>query len=1799
MTMNILVYFLISLAPSFAAAMEPMAFNPKVVTFSASNPARISITFDSRTLAREEDSTVAIKGGDWVLPGEGQLTVEGKPLLPAISRFVVIPPDKSVELVIRDGSVRRVAAERSPKPFAADTEQVAMKPKKWETNGGGLFPPEISEMSDPMVIRGVRLVRVTTYPVQFEEQTQTWLIHDHIEADLRFSNNLPANPVQVPIRRHRSQTFLKFIRILAINGDRVGRDDPDLEIEPAYAGHYLVVSVEECLAAAAPFIEWRRKAGYKVDIFSVPSNHAQDTLWVKNGIQTRYDSYLDQGIDPFDMILLIGDHSYGGMEPREEALIANPNYGWDYTLLEGDNNDFIPDVAFGHWIAGSTQQLTLFREKTLSYEMTPYFENTDWFERAGVFSQRWGNNSNSSVQTSVRWAKAMMAQVGYKDVRFYEDLDADENGFGVGEFMANQLNDGVSVLIGRAQANWLNIYYNDLQGTDVYPIYINYAGHQEFITWCIMRTWNGRDIKGPVAATNVDGIPTTLSNNVLWMENISAMFQRDLPFGWARIQGVIAPELYLPNYDFHVNARTSAAYGDPGLQPWIGVPKVVHAVCPDIITPATRSVQVKVLDDLDDQPVEGAQVTLYFPGEIPDSASEDYPDYDGMVSLTKKSNSEGFAHFILEEGTPLGVGLKMFVTVTGRDIKPFLDSRNSCVPEAGMELACYTLSQVEGNNDDLTNPGETWSIDLTAVNLGDRSDLPQVTATVQSASPWLEVEPAQLTFSDVSAGDSAMADQPITLRFSPSCPDGMACPLTRPTISIDFASGDQHWQSGLQLLPVAPHFEIAQVVGGFEIPDSMSQLNLELKNIGNMDSPSMTGELHTLGMGVSVIRGSVNFPAICVGQNARIDGNLFIIGGNKIVVPGSKNPMMLILRTDGGFVDTTNFDLQVMHPREATPQGPDKYGYICFDDTDTLWGDMAPVYDWVEIDPHANNPVFQGNLLAFEGLDFYNMGQATVVPLPFETQFYGMVLDTITIARNGFVSMGSQPLAGNFQNWPLDRAIGGGVGMIAPLWDDLTMGNGGGIYYYHDVDNGRFIVEWSKLRLRSGARVDLIFQVMILDRTVWITESGDQNIIIQYKSIENQQGNAGWNNETPYASVGISSPRGDTGLSYTWNNEYPVTSAPLQNRRALLFSTSPRYRAGILYGYVTDVTTGLPIEGATVITKQGFKAITDQDGYWRIGDALAEINFSLTAHKQGCNDSTYSNQLLPENDSLRFDFALLHPEFSPSTMTLSHVLDPDRNAELPFTLSNTGNGPLSWRAEKRLLGDANAPQWALRRSYMVGATVDDDRIEGVAFGNDRFYVSGANRPSSSTIYVLDREGALVDTFAQPGNSVNGMKDLEWDGDLLWGSGERNIYGFTTTGELVVQFAGPNNPNTCIAWDSDENIFWISNTTSDPVAYDRAGNRLGRTLNRHGLRIYGLAYWPEDPDGHKLYIMNSPANNVQVITKMSSQNSDTMFVRTLTPELGGTAGGIFICNTYDVYSWVMMSIANTSIQEGRDRIDIYQLDAYKDWLNLNSWAGTLQTGETQDFILSLNSIGLPDTLFEANLHFTHNATGGEADLAVQLRVIGNLLPSPFSLLEPANGDSMTAFPLHGDTLRIPAVTFFWQPSFDPNFDDTVRYTLQINTGMDSLSIFNGIDTSRTVSFDSLNLHPSFEHPIVWNVQVTSGNDIISSNERFQFTILPDVFDRSLDIQPVEFGLHGIYPNPFNAMTTVQYGIDEVLPTTLKLFDLTGREVKTLLDGVPKVGNYVQVIDGAGMSSGLYYLRLESGGRTNIAKLVMVK
>jgi hypothetical protein len=102
------------------------------------------------------------------------------------------------------------------------------------------------------------------------------------------------------------------------------------------------------------------------------------------------------------------------------------------------------------------------------------------------------------------------------------------------------------------------------------------------------------------------------------------------------------------------------------------------------------------------------------------------------------------------------------------------------------------------------------------------------------------------------------------------------------------------------------------------------------------------------------------------------------------------------------------------------------------------------------------------------------------------------------------------------------------------------------------------------------------------------------------------------------------------------------------------------------------------------------------------------------------------------------------------------------------------------------------------------------------------------------------------------------------------------------------------------------------------------------------------------------------------------------------------------------------------------------------------------------------------------------------------------------------------------------------------------------------------------------------------------------------VASDVARTAEDI-PSSFSLAQNYPNPFNPTTTIRFGIPASASgiTTLQVFDVLGRPVRTLVHEKLPAGAYTARFETDGLASGVYFYRLASGGYVDTKKMMLVR
>lgn len=142
--------------------------------------------------------------------------------------------------------------------------------------------------------------------------------------------------------------------------------------------------------------------------------------------------------------------------------------------------------------------------------------------------------------------------------------------------------------------------------------------------------------------------------------------------------------------------------------------------------------------------------------------------------------------------------------------------------------------------------------------------------------------------------------------------------------------------------------------------------------------------------------------------------------------------------------------------------------------------------------------------------------------------------------------------------------------------------------------------------------------------------------------------------------------------------------------------------------------------------------------------------------------------------------------------------------------------------------------------------------------------------------------------------------------------------------------------------------------------------------------------------------------------------------------------------------------------------------------------------------------------------------------------------------------------------------------------------------------------RFLAGDSIRLITTYHNPTSELIQYG-----LRSTDEMQFLFYiaygdsPSEVEEAASELPRQFTLEQNYPNPFNPATEVRFNISEVSHVTLKVFDLLGREVATLVNEDLKAGLYKTKFDAGALASGMYFYRLTSGAFSETKKMLLLR
>jgi Secretion system C-terminal sorting domain len=125
-------------------------------------------------------------------------------------------------------------------------------------------------------------------------------------------------------------------------------------------------------------------------------------------------------------------------------------------------------------------------------------------------------------------------------------------------------------------------------------------------------------------------------------------------------------------------------------------------------------------------------------------------------------------------------------------------------------------------------------------------------------------------------------------------------------------------------------------------------------------------------------------------------------------------------------------------------------------------------------------------------------------------------------------------------------------------------------------------------------------------------------------------------------------------------------------------------------------------------------------------------------------------------------------------------------------------------------------------------------------------------------------------------------------------------------------------------------------------------------------------------------------------------------------------------------------------------------------------------------------------------------------------------------------------------------------------------------------------------------------LIWDDSQNASYDPTTAWQKVHdsYLTMTDVNDGGSGI-PVSYKLSQNYPNPFNPTTTIQFSLPRSQNVTLKVFNLLGQEVATLVNGNMAAGNHSISFDASNLASGLYIYKINAGSFSSAKKMMLLK
>ncbi len=1746
---------------------------------------------------------------------------EGMPELPIFSTMIAVPDNGTVSFEIVNQIYRTlngyyiypsqgVHLDGAPHGFLINSEFY---------NGKGTFEPEKVLVGDPAVMRDWRVVPVNIQPVVWDARTGDLRVITEMTVRLNYSNE--PGPNELDHSNHKYSRSFEATYSGILNYTLVRDEDPEYQAPSVLVIHPNIADVNTQIST---YVGWKRNKGYYVVDATTDETGTTNTS-IKNYIQDLYET----AENPPEYVVLVGDTGGSIAIPHwtENYSYYNGEGDHPYTLLAGD--DYLSDVFIGRISVSSVTDLMVYLAKMNIYERDVNLDYLDMFHESLLVGDT--SPSGFSCQVTNKYVKDQIL-MGDPEHTFTELYAADPSP----NDMDNALDSGVLFFNYRGyigMSGWGTGNISGLSNTNklcnatiITCDTGSFSGTSR--TEVFIRAGTPTAPKGAVSAIGMSTSGThTQFNNILdggIYYGIESLGMRTIgeAHNYGKVQFYNAYWNVAQNY---VNMFTHwfNQMGEPVLNIWVAEPLEMNVSYDDSVPLGQGFLEVNVTD-AEGYPIEGAWVTARNTDE----------------SVYASGYTSNLGSIVLEiDGENAG---NVTLIVTKEDHIPHLGSF-TIESTGGLSYYSSAIDDSQGNNNGNIEPGETIELVVSLANYSTSSHS-GVQAELICNDPYIEIDTADGDYGTIAAGGTAEVSSPYVFTISPDAPDNHRLPVL---LNITDDSNND-WASRFWLTISGNDIDIEslQVIDGNNTmdPGDTVELRFTVVNNGQTDLSDVYGEIRSLNGLIGVNDSIAFFGDLNAGQSATCTTDAFEVYSMAQILPGMQIQLELTLFNSDGYEEEEIALLPIGNVTTTDPIGPDSYGYVCYDSGDTGYID-APVYEWIEINPSDGGQGTDTNI----GDTAIEYGSIGYFDLPFTFSFYGEEYDNIGICSNGFVTFG-YPETENvtFRNWPIPGAMGTSP-MIAGFWEDLVTNSSSNIYYWYDDESTypAYIIQYDNCQIATGGNVT--FEIILYDPEFYETPQGDGVIKIQYQDFNNTDGsNEASGFQGNYCTIGIENHTGADGLQYTYDDTYPVGAMELADNTAILFTGIPIIfpDSYLMLGDVVvmdengscivdageSVNLGVFLQNVGLTETTGaFAELSCYDPYVTV--TADTSSYQAIASGQSASNTSYftfeTQPYTPDNHVATFEITVENGDGEwdyfftvvirkPNVTVLSSmindidqnnngVMDPGETAQLIINLSND-----SMSAAENVTATLSTDSEYIT---ITNAEVDYGTIQ-----------PGHNRQQAFTITVS--EDAETPGSAQFNLYVDYLNDEGFNYTFPMGIGdwgfqesfENDNGGFYSYAgwQYGIPSIGAHSGEKCwathIASDYGNNVSWYLNTERFFIGdntwltfwqyYDtELGYDGGNVKISDSNGIAWEVIYPEG--GYPTSQISSSASGVGGEPGFTGDSGGWQQVSFDLSEYSGSEINLrwhFGTNGSNVnYGW---AIDDVVVSGGQERSGIINGN-----VALSAPYGEVEEAEITvgNYTVCPNDDGdytlyVPGGLYDLTATLPGFETGLYEDISIEAGEVLDEYDFELNYLCPA---TEFAADLDSETGEV-------HLSWEYNPPTLVRDGSSKESTMDrelfvQFNIYKQIESGYFVMADSTT-DQEFDDVIdmsrVYRYYVTALYDVGESLPTEIVTVNGYMDGNSSSIPEFVNNLESNYPNPFNPETSIAFSIEKPGNVTLKVYNVKGQLVKTLVNDKLNSGRHVitwqgKSDNGKSVSSGIYFYRLETDKYAQTRKALLLK